>query len=868
MITRGMLKRKHMTAVPTSQNEVHQFKLDAIKELKIVGIKAEEKVKVVPGFSQCSGHRAVFFKHGQNNVFKLELGITQSDNFITKTFACPKVSCNVQDKTFTELANHHLICHRIEGETIKQVCCGEEFPFFELFCEHVYIYHRNTSSTIRPYFYNIRQTKLDEYLKKHKVCFLYSFEMEVTFNDLLDLGGQIILSFDRYWIFMWNCQDFVVWYLYSLGIPLQVLDPTLSDKLTGSSTDSNVRKVQGFKGWLWYKQPEQLKRFGSIVEQARYTCNKCEFLPLLTIEALNQHEQFAHKDQNTHHSDPCQVNEKEVCHYLSGGGQGLSLSSEPTRRWDVYRLRGKSATAHASVVFRPWILDQKKDAKSIRPSEIFVSVEKRLNYREMPYLFVRDLDEKYQRKLERCCTIAVSIQELVDYISLVFGCMIAKGLTQTCVEYVFYLLKMLFGDKNADRTAFVVESAYTRHRGQMRQYLYQRIEKIITHEKFAVDVHSTVGSDTLTQRGRIAQVATRLHGKYLAMLPLLVMFMMTLLYFSTIGKIIFLLMIVFTVYFMYSVVFSHYRIIGKRWLLLKISKSWNSETRLILVQDLIHVLSMVLLVGEVCLDLDKLQSMILIQMIWLNFLFMSREVENRCTVTQRRFQGSFKPSVFKLLQFNLSRDCLRVSVIMTFLLPAYIIRLFILLEMLTIILCSRVFPRTFPLKHFTGNESPEFHVFLFVFLIIMSGLLFYTGDIMIPHTNVSQIHILFFVTYLSISLWINSNEALKQMHYVQEISSPSQRFLMTDTKETMQHLRICLMIFSRICFIVFVLPILGKLALLFSSAFQAMLVFLSLSLYAHCASVCIAIDIKDILMTLVEDALKKDNPVLQHASLL
>ena len=74
----------------------------------------------------------------------------------------------------------------------------------------------------------------------------------MSFDNLLKVAGQIISSFGTYWVFMWNCQDFVAWYLNFIGIPLEIIDPKIPDKMRGSGTNSSARKVQSFKRWMYY----------------------------------------------------------------------------------------------------------------------------------------------------------------------------------------------------------------------------------------------------------------------------------------------------------------------------------------------------------------------------------------------------------------------------------------------------------------------------------------------------------------------------------------------------------------------------------------------------------------------------------------
>ena len=306
MSTTDVFRENAVYAAPVSKDGLVHFYSDSFATLARLGLDKEEQIRVTFGikkwsvFSRGAGHRALIVKLTEMDkcAFKLELDIHtpsgEKENYIHGMFSCPKQDCRFRDRPFSELADHHLTQHRKYGDEFAHTCCGAEFTIFETLCQHVYDRHRNLASIVGLNFEPIREEGYSKFLNPEHVQFYDNFEKTMTMKEILHLAGQIILDFHRYWIFMWNCQDFAAWYLHTLGIPLEILDPTIPDKITGSGTKSSARKVQSFKGWAFYKQPEQLRKLGLNALGGDVTCNHCKYMPPLSFEAMNFHAAHAH----------------------------------------------------------------------------------------------------------------------------------------------------------------------------------------------------------------------------------------------------------------------------------------------------------------------------------------------------------------------------------------------------------------------------------------------------------------------------------------------------------------------------------------------------------------------------------------------
>ena len=303
-------------AAPVSNNFLLRFKNESDSHLERLGIDKNKEFQIVFGLKKWSlvgrglGHRAIIIKVLDKEIdkaFRLELEILKGDRkeqqYIIGKYSCPVNSCNFQDKSYTELVDHHLKQHISKGEEFPQRCCDHSFNNFTVFCKHVYESHRNFQTIVGLYFEEIQQDGYEKFLTG--VQFYDSYVKKMNFGNILNVAFQIISSFDAYWIFIWNCQDFAAWYLNFLGIPLELIDPTIPDMMTGSGTNRSARKVQSFKGWMYYKRPEQLKANGLQEFMSEVMCMKCPFMPPVSIEASQLHHENAHKQSGNNQESAC-----------------------------------------------------------------------------------------------------------------------------------------------------------------------------------------------------------------------------------------------------------------------------------------------------------------------------------------------------------------------------------------------------------------------------------------------------------------------------------------------------------------------------------------------------------------------------------
>ena len=549
--------------------------------------------------------------------------------------------------------------------------------------------------------------------------------------------------------------------------------------------------------------------------------------------------------------------------------QNLKLAVEPTRKWMLYRLRTTSLTeVHESVVLQPWVVSDDKNKTSLYPSNLYTSFEKRFDDANEPYLHVGTLDSKYIPNLVKRCEIAVSIQELFDFVDVVYSYLMQHhSLSRNCVAFANHLSEILHDHKNANRGVFGVDSAYTRLRAKYRPILYDKIVKEFQKDKYAVDVHSTVGSATLTLKDRIVFVLTNIHGKYNAMTPIHTMCIMTLFYFETIGEILFPFMFIFTLYLMQSIVSSPS--VESGWLPLSY-KPWNTQATFHVLQELSIVLSMTYMMFEVVYNLNALQSMLFMQLFWLNFLFIDREMSKRLSSRDLRFQGLVKPGIARLIRLNVYENTSRVLILATFLGIRDNLAIAIFIQLGTVVIYAWWKRKTVwfwsSLRYFTGNENPEFQLVYLTFLFGMTGLVFYNGYTISSDVPVSNLHLLSCWFYFGVSLRNYQKNSDAKVYYSLNVAKHMRGKVHEKhgVPKLYRYLQILsIMNRSVVAFLIFMLPL-----ILFHTDFFSGLLVLTLSMFLQFVLLSLISDVRDILMSLVERAEKELHPELQHGNLI
>ena len=187
-----------------------------------------------------------------------------------------------------------------------------------------------------------------------------------------------------------------------------------------------------------------------------------------------------------------EFDENYCFHYLCGVDKGISLDVKPIRKWTMFFLRGSSLAAHESIVFQPWTFDD-KEKKSCYPLQFFTTVEKRFNLRNKPYMFVSRLNVKYHSHLEQIAEIAISVQQLYDYLTEIFLGLQKNGQAGNCVEFVSFVAKILPFDRRCDIWLHAEDTSYLRLREKYR---------LLLREKIAKEVTKTQVEDSLSLVGR------------------------------------------------------------------------------------------------------------------------------------------------------------------------------------------------------------------------------------------------------------------------------------------------------------------------------------------------------------------------------
>ncbi|XP_013781972.1 uncharacterized protein LOC106466260 [Limulus polyphemus] len=240
------------------------------------------------------GHCSVLMQaFGQENLtFKIELAKTKKYYEVTDGKLSVCNHCKISFDSFQLFTDHVFEKHYLAQNCRWQcnVCNSKSFPYFEAFQSHVYHNHR-VETTVTVQFQWVDLQKTGTYLEK--ATFYEQYECETTLQMLIKLGESVLSNFGSYWVFFWNCQDFATWYLYTLGIPLSLLGPTHSDRLTGSGSAGFL--VQRAKAIAWFKTVSNCEE--QLLKPLTYTpvlCCQCPYLPPMRLEHLHLHLKLAH----------------------------------------------------------------------------------------------------------------------------------------------------------------------------------------------------------------------------------------------------------------------------------------------------------------------------------------------------------------------------------------------------------------------------------------------------------------------------------------------------------------------------------------------------------------------------------------------
>ena len=434
----------------------------------------------------------------------------------------------------------------------------------------------------------------------------------------------------------------------------------------------------------------------------------------------------------------------------------------------MFFLRGSSLAAHESIVFQPWTFDD-KEKKSCYPLQFFTTVEKRFNLRNKPYMFVSRLNVKYHSHLEQIAEIAISVQQLYDYLTEIFLGLQKNGQAGNCVEFVSFVAKILPFDRRCDIWLHAEDTSYLRLREKYRLLLREKIAKEVTKTQVE-DSLSLVGRPIFKLRDRIAHVFTNIQGKYNAVTPIHTMFIMVMFYFDTIDEIIFPIITLFSVSLLYYTVMSCYQ---KR----KIESSsttlrteWNFAPKMRILLSVTHALSILHMLYEVLNSINCLQAMLITQLMWLNFLFLDRELQMKATNATIRFGTMKKTRHTCLFRDNIQQNITRLLLLSTFLFPSKIILpLLIFLQIAVLVKCSHsctISGSTWlRVQHFTGNENPLFNFCYMTFIVAIAACILYKEHIVTVQYLTSKYHAFYLLIYFSLSIIMHYKILQKKSYY-------------------------------------------------------------------------------------------------------
>ena len=463
-----------------------------------------------------------------------------------------------------------------------------------------------------------------------------------------------------------------------------------------------------------------------------------------------------------------EFDENYYFHYLSGIDKGICLDVEPIRKWTMFFLRGSSLHAHESIVFQPWILGDKEE-KFFYPLQLFTTVEKRFNQHNKPYMFISRLDTKYHSHLEQIAEIAISVQQLYDYLTEIFLGLQKNGQAGNCVEFVSFVAKILPFDRRCDIWLHAEDTSYLRLRERYRLLLREKIAKAVTKTQ-AENPLSIVGRPVYKLRDRMAHVFTNIQGKYNAMTPIHTMFIMVMFNFETIGEIIFPIVTLFSVSLLYYNVTSCYQKRKLESSSTALSMEWNFAPKMRILLSATHALSILHMVYEVLNSINCLQAMLITQLMWLNFLFLDKELKMKAANATIRFGILKKTRHTCLFRDNIQQNITRLLLLSTFLFPSKItLPLLIFLQIAVLVKCSlacKINGSTWlKVQHFTGIENPLFNFCYMTFIVTIAACILYNERIVTVQCLTSKYHAFYLLIYFSLSIIMHYKTLQKKSYY-------------------------------------------------------------------------------------------------------
>ncbi|CAC5425734.1 unnamed protein product [Mytilus coruscus] len=411
-----------------------------IKKLPVMDTKKARPVQTVAN-NLGGGHQAVILKleDKEKCAFRLELEVDEKMCYVNKNFKCPNEECNFQTNFFSKLADHHFIEHvGPEGEDVYYECCGHAFRNFQSYCQHQDTNHL-TKGAIKLKFEHIRENNFENFLDH--VQYFGAYKKSTTLRQVMQCAVDIILNFGRYWVHCWNCQDFATWFLVLVGVPLSNVDPTLTDKITGSGTNSSARSIQRSKETYLYKRHNELEMHNLTNWKGGTRCNEsgCKWLPPMSLEALTRHTEVAHNSNNISGSSMDDMFD-DFLYTVSGRHVDVNLDVKLKRRYSIYQLRGSDICSHTSVVFSPWTSSIESN---IHKYDFYHTAEMVIDGTKSKPLVRTITEERHVENLRYICDIDISTEELLDYMNVIYKITFYYSSDESCMAFFVNLLAAL-----------------------------------------------------------------------------------------------------------------------------------------------------------------------------------------------------------------------------------------------------------------------------------------------------------------------------------------------------------------------------------------------------------------------------------------
>ena len=256
------------------------------------------------------------------------------------------------------------------------------------------------------------------------------------------------------------------------------------------------------------------------------------------------------------------------------------------------------------------------------------------------------------------------LEKLYDYVDVVYSLFVREELDKHCSAFPYFLTEILLNDQMADRQAYIVDSTYARLRHRYKPILYEKISKTLNKSKHKIAAVSATADCGLTIKERIASTMRAVRGENNSLVSVYTVSMLAMLsrnltwHHTTFVTIPFAIIVSIVIYI--SVQNNAFRQLP----------NLDLKTIAGFLGNVLHLLSVGMIISEVVVNLKFSQLLYLMQLLWLNVIMVDRESQKKSQVID---SSTPTPNIISLLKTNIYTNMDRILLLTTFTFPSDVV---------------------------------------------------------------------------------------------------------------------------------------------------------------------------------------------------